>query len=173
MRGAVQLQSAKTSGRDDYCTPPDIMKLIGEHWHVELDPCSNEFALTSPTIMALGGGEDGDGLLRDWRDHIEHGIAYVNPPYSQAKAWADKVALEAACGVPIVALVAARTDTRWWRTLWPNVDACAFWNKRIKFWLDGAPASHPATFASAFLGMNVSQRVFRRAFDGVATVVVP
>lgn len=175
MKAAITMQSARNGGpgRDDFCTPPGVVELLTAHWCIDLDPCSNTRSAVSPMRGRLFGGADDDGLSSSWGDMVDGGIAYVNPPYSQMAKWARKMAVEAEHGVPIIALVAARTDTRWWRTLWPRVDACAFWNGRLRFWLDGVPMKAKATFASASLGMNVSQRVFRRAFDGVATVVIP
>jgi hypothetical protein len=177
MRGAVQMQSAKTSGRDDFNTPPEVLARVRLIGHVQFDPCWNEYAATvlAPSTLdyAADGGERGDGLSLDWSEFTRDGLAFVNFPYSAAAAWSTKVAQESDLGVPIVVLCAARTDTKWWRLLWTHCDVVAFWHGRIRFWLDGAPAKHGATFASALFGFNVMPRRFRAALGGVATVVVP
>jgi hypothetical protein len=172
MRGAVQMQSAKTGGRDDFNTPPDVMARVQMIEHVQFDPCWNRHSVLAPEYRA-DGAEHGCGLECDWLDFVHDGLAFVNFPYSAAKDWSAKVARESDEGVPIVVLCAARTDTKWWRTLWSHCDVAAFWHGRIRFWLDGAPAKHGATFASALFGFNVMPRRFRAAFGGVATVAVP
>jgi len=178
------MASAKTGGRDDFNTPPPVLEAVRRYASIDLDPCWNETSLTKPLVGKLDGGALGCGLDVWWPTYIRDGIAFVNWPYSKSPAWAAKVASSAEERVPIIALVAARTDTRWWRSLWPHVDAEARWHGRLRFWLDGAPATvwskklqknipACATFASSLLGINVSQRRFRAAFEGVATVVVP
>lgn len=39
---------------------------------------------------------------------------WLNPPYSQCRAFLAKASVEAAGGATVVCLVPARTDTRWW-----------------------------------------------------------
>jgi hypothetical protein len=172
MRGAVQMQSAKTSGRDDFNTPFEVIERVMSIAPIGLDPCWNPHSVTGECEW-MDGGASGDGLLTEWSDYVDGGQAFVNFPYSAAKDWSVKVAKESDLGVPIVVLCAARTDTKWWRTLWSHCDVAAFWHGRIRFWLDGAPAKHGATFASALFGFNVIPRRFRAALGGVATVVLP
>jgi hypothetical protein len=173
MRGAVQMASAKTGGRDDFNTPPPALEAVRRYAPIDLDPCWNPSSMTEPFLGKFDGGQLGCGIDAWWPTHIRDGIAFVNWPYSASAAWSEKLVQQAGERVPIIALVACRTDTRWWRRIWPYVDAEARWHGRLRFWLDGKPAASGATFASSFLGINVSQRRFRAAFEGVATVVVP
>ena len=51
-----------------------------------------------------------DGLVQPWE-----GVCWMNPPYGREVGnWMRKACEEAQRGVTTVALVPARTDTRWW-----------------------------------------------------------
>lgn len=155
------LQSAKTGGKDEHFTPAVVLDRVRRIAPIALDPCTSE---DNPCAAARFYTERDNGLLQPWES-----LTYCNPPYSDAKTWAAKMATEAAMGVSIVALVAARPDTKWWRTMWDACDVMAFWRGRLTF----GDAAHPAPFPSATFGLNVSQRRFRQAFGDVAEVVIP
>jgi hypothetical protein len=189
MRGAVQMQSARNGGdgKDDFETPPEVMervRLVVPGCRL-LDPCTS---VRNPTGAWVGFVlEQGrDGLNEPWcvasNDTDECNLVYVNPPFSQVRRWAEKVAGCAMDGLPIVTLVAGRTGTRWYRQLLAVADAVAFWPGRVRFNADGAPAmawskklgqyvAASATFETHLLGINVSQRRFRRAFDNCQVVL--
>lgn len=161
------MSSARTgAGTDVWGTPPNVIERVERVGFIALDPCCDTENSTSKVWCFT---EEDDGLAQGWGEHISAGLVYVNFPYSKAAAWAVKCAEEAGKGVPIIVLCAARPDTRWWKVLWDTADAVAFWRGRLRF--VGAPASAP--FPSALFGMNVSQRRFKAAFDGVATTVLP
>ncbi len=191
MRGAIQTSSARTGdGTDQWGTPPEVLERVRQvspDGRIALDPCTIG---TNPVGAESFFTIDHDGLSREWSGY--GGLVYVNMPYSELDAWSSKMHREATLGVAIVTLLPARTDTLWWRRLWPHVDACAFWHGRIHFRQISSPPSAqaplwhdegrvgpvyldggPATFASAILGINVSQRRFRQAFSDVGSVVVP
>lgn len=179
------MSSARTgTGRDDWNTPPEVLELVRQLGRIDLDPCSNGNSLVEAASVLDGAGQ-GDGLRAAWGEYVSAGgLVFVNPPYSKAATWAAKMVEQAECGVPIVALVAARTDTRYWQAMHRAADAIGLWRRRMRFWLDGEPATvwskklkrhipASATFPSALLGFNVSQRRFRAVFAGVAEVVIP
>lgn len=88
---------------------------------------------------------DGDSLLRPWREAAGGGLVYVNPPYSQVKAWMKKCAEEALEGAVVVALVAARTDTSWFHDyVWGEARAIGFFRGRLTFVDAPAPALFPS-----------------------------
>jgi site-specific DNA-methyltransferase (adenine-specific) len=166
------MSSAKGVGRDDWCTPAAVLTRVRQVGNIVLDPCTSESnPVDAVMCMHL---PDSDGLTRSWWGWMsgERGLAFVNPPYSQMKAWAEKVAAEAKQGTPIIALVAARTDTRWWRDLWAAADVVGFWRGRLRFEVDGVPQG-TAPFPSALIGCNIGRRRFEKAFFDVANVVVP
>lgn len=70
-----------------------------------------------------------DGLKRSW-----HKCNFVNPPYSDIKSWVDKAIIELNRGSDLVVfLVPARTDTKWFRKLFPYITNIAFITGRLKF----------------------------------------
>lgn len=161
------MSSAKGDGggADTWCTPSIVLECVRAVGSIGLDPCTNA---DNPTAARSIYTPEIDGLAQPWDLDGNGGLVYVNPPYSNVGEWALKAA-NASAAVPVIMLVAARTDTKWWRQLWGVADAVAFWNGRLKF--VGAPTSAP--FPSALFGLNVSQRRFRHAFEPVATVVLP
>lgn len=159
------MTSARTkTGRDDWETPDVVLERVRRIGHIALDPCTS---YANPVDADRCFTESFNGLVQPWSCSMH--LAYVNPPYSQMALWAAKMATEAELGVRIVALVAARPDTKWWRTMLNAADVVGFWRGRLKF----VGAESCAPFPSAVFGFNVSQRRFKAAFGDVADVVVP
>lgn len=115
----------------EYQTPPDLFdKLDEEFGPFDLDPCCRILHRSAGLILQGGGhvyvpsGEadflpdDTDepvginGLVHPW-----HGRVYMNPPYSDVGKWVEKAVHEVECGNAelVVALLPARTDTKWWQ----------------------------------------------------------
>jgi len=123
--------------RDDWLTPRPIVERLGPF---DLDPCAAVIPpwATATRMISLPD----DGLAAEWEGRV-----WCNPPYSKAGLWAARMA-EHGRGV---ALLFARTDTRWW---WDNVwmRACSvfFIRGRLRFTLPDTPyridgaASHPS-----------------------------
>jgi len=159
------MSSARTgTGRDDWQTPPAVLELVRQVAPIALDPCS---APGNPVGAERWCCPPGDGLSISWG--VDSGLVYVNPPYSQCRAWLAKCDSEATAGVEIVALVPARTDTRaWHESIWPAASAVCFWRGRLRF--VGATASAPFPSAIVYYGSRAG--LFRRVFCGVGHVVV-
>jgi site-specific DNA-methyltransferase (adenine-specific) len=62
-----------------------------------------------------------DTLACPWAE-----TTWLNPPYSQCRAFIEKAAMEARRGCTVVALVPARTDTRWFHAHIYDRDANRF-----------------------------------------------
>ena len=77
--------------------------------------CHRYFGPDSPWVT--------DALAEPW--NLRH--YFLNPPYSQTRAFIAKAAAEAARGSLVVCLVAAGTDTRWWHD---HVYDCTRWQSR-------------------------------------------
>jgi hypothetical protein len=119
-KGIGSHQSANM-GKDEWLTPPNIIKALGEF---DLDPCSpihrpwntakNHFSILD------------DGLSRDWSGRV-----WLNPPYGlEATAWLNKLA-DHGDGI---ALIFARTETKmFFETVWRRADACLFIEGRLYF----------------------------------------
>lgn len=106
---------------DDWLTPPEIIDALGPF---DLDPCTPrvmpwETAVRRYTI-------DDDGLAQPWEGRV-----WLNPPYGrEAWRWVDRLAAHG----DGIALVFARTETRWFiDTVWSKADALLFLHGRLKF----------------------------------------
>ena len=107
--------------------------------------------------------ESENGLTQSWSDK-----AFVNPPYGRVlPKWAKKIAAEAANGYEILALVPARTDTRWFRVFWDTANGICFYHRRIVF----VGASSGAPFPSAVVYWGKRKDVFDSVFRAMGPVV--
>lgn len=163
------LSSARTGeGKDEHNTPPEILDRVRRIGPIMFDPCPGAGDVVNPSYQH---NRESDGLGIDWISASADGfgVCWVNWPYSRSTQWAFKCAIEAQRGVSIIALTAARPDTKWWRAMWNASDAVGFWRGRITF----LGSKHPAPFPSALFALNVSQRRFRSAFGDVCEIVCP
>jgi hypothetical protein len=169
-----------SSARSDWNTPDEVLGLVRQHASPEgiaLDPCSNPTSFVNAEVeWRLERGED--GLALPWEGQ---GLTFVNPPYGPGlmRNWAEKICEEAAAGVEIIALVPARTETRWFALFWHAASAICFWAGRIRFVQPEEPGSaaiastaNAATFPSAvvYLGSRVER--FHQTFSVAGKVVV-
>ena len=148
-----------SSKRMDWNTPANVIEKIRAFAPIGLDPCSNVTSKVGAKVSWLSGG-----LEVSWTDY---GLVYVNPPYGRAlKEWAFKIIDEAHKGAEIIALVPARTDTKWFQSLFTECSNVCFWKGRITF--EGAP--YPAPFPSALFYFGEDTR-FERIFELLGIVV--
>ncbi len=108
--------AATSSQYHGWTTPPEVLEVLylvvgGEFG---LDPCSPvRRGPSAPVRARLRFTSEDDGLGRPWRATS----IYMNPPYGrQLGLWMAKARMEAEAGRAglVIALVPARTDTRWW-----------------------------------------------------------
>jgi phage N-6-adenine-methyltransferase len=152
-------QALLSSEKHDWQTPDCVLKLVrvvagGE---IALDPCTTA---DNPCEAEEVITPEEDGLELPW-DTL--GLVYVNPPYGAIKTWAEKI-LEESIDAEIIALVPARTETKWFcQLVWEGADACCFWKGRLTF--KGAPSSAPFPSAVAYYGPRPAffEYVFARA----------
>lgn len=107
----------------DWYTPPLIFEVLGLTF--DLDPCSaGEGKDFVPAIERYT--EEDDGLSKPW-----NGLVFCNPPYGSATAkWMRRMA-EHRNGI---ALVFARTDTKWFQDIAYTTDIVCFVQRRIRFY---------------------------------------
>lgn len=106
----------------DWYTPQYIFDAINLSF--DLDPCSagedKDCVPASNRYTILD-----DGLNKDW-----FGLVFCNPPYgSQTSIWLDKMSQHQNG----IALVFARSGTRWWQKVAPTTTSICFVAGRIKF----------------------------------------
>ena len=96
-----------TSRTDEWATPAATYAALDAEFRFTLDPCASVANHKCPDYYT----KEDDGLTKDWSGHR----VFVNPPYGRAiSAWIKKCSDEAKKpGTLVVALLPARTDTRW------------------------------------------------------------
>lgn len=73
---------------------------------------------------------------------------WLNPPYSAPGPWLRKAADTAAAGVPVVGLLRASLDTRWWHAAVPRAAEVWALQGRLRFERPGGGSPGPANHAS-------------------------
>src|SRR5574341_1245292 len=89
---------------DDHETPAWLFEALDRRFHFTLDVCAMPWnaktrEYLSPTY---------DGLEHPWE-----GICWLHPPYAEIDVWVAKAWAATHCGATVVALLPARTETRW------------------------------------------------------------
>jgi site-specific DNA-methyltransferase (adenine-specific) len=104
------MATATSSASPEWPTPQWLVdRLAAEFGPFDLDPAATASNAKAPAFYTA----EQDGLAQPWKGRV-----WLNPPYGQyVRRWLAKARAEIACGNAdlVVALVAARVDTRWWR----------------------------------------------------------
>jgi hypothetical protein len=165
LTGGAGLAVHFSSKTPEHYTPATVIAVVRACLGaIDLDPCSNSHA--DPAVPAARHYTIAeDGLRQAW-----HGRVYMNPPYGRRiPVWVDKLAREYEAGrvTEAIALVPARTDTRWFRRL--GAHPVCFVSGRLAF--RGNTAGAPFPSALVYLGPRVP--AFRAACAGVGRVYLP
>lgn len=166
--GGYAAPQMTSSDRPDWRTPAKILDRVTKFAPIGLDPCAapdvrHHFARTN--IREPMDPTEG-GLTAKWHGH---GLVYVNPPYGKgidkwmarcagSQSWMDRK-------MHVIALVPARTDTRWFP--WESLSAVCFVKGRLYF--EGAPS--PAPFPSAVIYWGNAILKFRSCFSDIGIVL--
>ena len=155
-----------SSNTDEWYTPPAIMEAIrAVLGRIDLDPCTNAIANETVKAAEIFTLED-DGLSQEWR-----GAVYMNPPYGDTIGqWVEKLCVEHAAGrvTQAVALLPARTDTRWFRLI-RDFPRCFIYG-RLKFGSAESGAPFPSVVVSLGCDTEVLADVFSAIGDTYARV---
>jgi site-specific DNA-methyltransferase (adenine-specific) len=118
----------RSKGSDDWGTPKDLYTKLDIQYHFTLDPCPLKSSF--------------DGLQIPWTGNV-----FINPPYSNVKAFFKKGREELNNGnaTVLVYLVFANTDTQWFHDYVYDVEQQSFRpgvkplfiKGRLKFTKDG------------------------------------
>lgn len=162
---ASRLAVHYSSATAEHYTPARVLDVvIACLGAIDLDPCSNSH--TDPAVPAARHFTIAeDGLRHPW-----HGRVYMNPPYGDAIAgWIEKLAREYEAGhvTEAIALLPARTDTRWFRRL--AAHPVCFVDGRLRF--SGAKAGAP--FPSALVYLGPRPAAFAAACGALGRVYLP
>ena len=138
--------TALQSAQHTWTTPPDLLgKLYKVFGVFDLDPCSpTADPKLAPVKARMHFSEREDGLALPW-----FGTVFVNPPYGRALSkWICKARNEAKRNAgPVIALIPARTDTKWWHEYIAGEADILFLKGRLSF----GDGSQPAPFPSALV----------------------
>jgi len=148
-RGFSKLDNPNHSGTTDtWLTPLWLIERLGRF---DFDPCGFPGHKTADNINYLC-----DGLWLNW-----YGRVWLNPPYGkQTGLWLEKLR-DHGHGI---ALVFARTDTRWFQSIAKESDWVFFIAGRIKFLDSNFNESTNAGHGSCLIGFGED---FNFKIDGV------
>jgi hypothetical protein len=128
----VLFEGNTATGKDEWLTPPSIIKACGEF---DLDPCS---PIVRPWATAKHHFTiEDDGLQKEW-----FGRVWCNPPYGElAGRFLNKCARHGNA----VGLVFTRCETEWfYKSIWDKADALLFIKGRLRFHhVTGEPGGSP------------------------------
>ena len=112
----------------EWATPQHFFDQLEEQFgEFTLDPCANE---SNYKVRNRFTTKD-NGLEKDWQGHH----VFMNPPYGRViKKWIKKAYEEAQKeDTTVIALIPARTDTRYWHDYVMKAAAIYFVKGRLKF----------------------------------------
>ncbi len=116
---------------DHWSTPHSVWAALNDEFHFDFDPCPLNC--------------DIDGLKIEWGKSN-----FVNPPYSNLKAWCKKAYEESLKGKTVVMLIPSRTDTAAWHDYCMKAQEIRFIRGRLKF----GDSKSSAPFPSAIVIFN-------------------
>lgn len=144
---------------DEWVTPRDLFYALDREFAFDLDAAATGETARLPAWLGPASPLARDALAVRWVDYGRR--IFVNPPYSQLRAFVEKAHEAMTDGGLVVVLIPARTDTRAWHTyLWDSVQhdwrpgvRGRFLPGRLRF--GGATAGAP--FPSAVIVMDKRQ----------------
>ena len=145
------MEAVWSTGKDDWGTPKLLFQKLHDEFNFCVDVCANkETALLDQWI---GPGSKYEDALGEWKSacQLPHSVKryyshsyFMNPPYSNVAEFMKRMAIEMASNKSVrgVALVASRTDTKWFHDyVLPSASEIRFIKGRVQF--AGAPSSAP------------------------------
>ena len=126
-----------SSKSNDWATPQDFYNQLDAEFEFTLDPCASKSSTKCSSFYTA----DDDGLSKDW----EGQTVFMNPPYGRKIGnWIQKAYEEGEKGnTRVVALIPARTDTKYWHSYCMKASEIRFVKGRLKFGHGNAKNSAP------------------------------
>ena len=122
------MKALYTSNTDEWATPQEFFDKLNDEFHFTLDPC----ALPTNAKCTKYFTPHDNGLSQNWGGEI----VFCNPPYGRAiYDWVRKCSEESKKpNTTIVALIPARTDTRYFHEyIYNKAREVRFVRGRLKF----------------------------------------
>ena len=116
-----------SSKSNDWATPQDFYNQLDAEFEFTLDPCASQASAKCSSFYTT----DDDGLSKDWEGHT----VFMNPPYGRKIGnWIQKAYEEGEkSNTRVVALIPARTDTKYWHNYCMKATEIRFVKGRLKF----------------------------------------
>lgn len=116
-----------SSKTDNWATPQSFFNRLDNEFNFTLDPCANELNAKCPKFFT----KDDDGLTQSWAGER----VFMNPPYGRVIGdWVRKAYEEAQNdNTVVVALIPARTDTKYWHEYVMKAKEIRLVKGRLKF----------------------------------------
>lgn len=108
---------------DEWYTPPEIFNALGIEFDIDVASPGKHHWVPAKKVYT----KDDDGLSKNWQ-----GLVFMNPPFGGRNGqvpWLEKF-IKHGNGI---AIVAARTSSKWFQDLIPKVDAMLFPRGKTKF----------------------------------------
>ena len=98
---------------DEWATPQGLFDSLNDEFDFAIDLAATDANRKCPLYVGPDHrwGSNWSDYLTFWTDGT---CAWLNPPYSQCRAFIGKAAQDAKNGCTVVCLVPSRTDARWW-----------------------------------------------------------
>lgn len=151
-----------TRKSDEWMTPQWLVDWVHKFLPIGLDPCTTP---ANPVRALKYYTKQDNGKTGPWWDVPRGHCVYVNPPYSDVSAWVDRVCQEKKH--PLLLLVPARVDTKWWHQMLDRATSVLFFRGRLKF----SERQTSAPFPSALVGFHMDEHRFTDAFHDLGWVV--
>ena len=135
--------TALSSNSVEYETPDQLFKQLNDKHQFDLDVCATKENAKCEKYFTINE----NGLKQKW-----HGVCFMNPPYDRhIKFWIEKAYYEMNVRkVKTVALIPARTDTKYWHDYIFPYSQIKFLKGRLKF-KNKNGVYNPAPFPSAIV----------------------
>ena len=115
-----------SSKSDEWSTPQEFYEKLDNTHHFTLDPCASDENHKCDKYYTM----ETDGLAQNWAGET----VFVNPPYSDIKAWCAKAHAEGCKkGTKVVLLIPSRTDTKYFHEHCMEASEILFVKGRLKF----------------------------------------
>lgn len=120
-------RSLLSSQSSEWQTPLDLFRALDNEFGFRTDPCTTP---DNPLGTEVFYTKEQDGLDKGWIEPV-----FINPPYGQEIVqWIRQASFRASQGCsPIVMLLPARTDTRWFHNYIYGKAEIRFLKGRLKF----------------------------------------
>ena len=107
-------------------TPQVLFNELNKEFNFTIDVCATKSNAKCENFFS----PKEDGLLQDWS-----GMCWMNPPYGKSiKHWVEKAFIESRQeNCTVVALLPARTDTKWFHNYIYHIAEIRFLKGRLKF----------------------------------------